>query len=101
VEKLTALDTTEFAWPEEDVRAIAAPTLIVVGDSDIVTLEHVVKLFRLRGGGVPGDLVGVPEAQLAVLPGTTHYMPFGSGLLDRVDWLLSIIPPFLDAPARE
>src|SRR5918995_4654375 len=54
--KLKELDTTEFSWPEDDIRAISAPTLIVVGDSDVVTLEHTVKLFRLRGGGVMGDL---------------------------------------------
>jgi pimeloyl-ACP methyl ester carboxylesterase len=95
--KLKDLDTTEFSWPEEDIRAIAAPTMIVVGDSDVVTLEHVVKLFRLRGGGVMGDLSGLPDARLAVLPATTHFIPPGSGMLDRSDWLLAMIPPFLDA----
>jgi pimeloyl-ACP methyl ester carboxylesterase len=98
VEKLKTLDTTPFAWPEEDVRAIAAPTLIVLGDSDVVTLEHAVRLFRLRGGGVMGDLSGLPESQLAVLPGTTHFIPPGSGLLDRSEWLLAMIRPFLDPP---
>ena len=97
VEKLTRLDTTPFAWPEEDIRAIAAPTLIVLGDSDGVRLEHAVEIFRLRGGGVMGDLAGMPESQLAVLPGTSHFVPPGSGLLDRAEWLLAMIPPFLDA----
>jgi pimeloyl-ACP methyl ester carboxylesterase len=98
VEKLTQLDTTPFAWSGEDIRAIAAPTLIVLGDSDGVRLEHAVELFRLRGGGVMGDLAGLPKSQLAVLPGTSHYVPPGSGLLDRAEWLLAMIPPFLDAP---
>ena len=31
-----------------------------------------VELFRLLGGGVPGDLTGLPKSQLAILPGTTH-----------------------------
>jgi pimeloyl-ACP methyl ester carboxylesterase len=97
VEKLKTLDTTPFAWPDDDVRAIAAPTLIVVGDSDVVRLEHAVGFFQLRGGGVMGDLAGLPESQLAVLPGTSHFIPPGSGLLDRADWLLAMIPPFLDA----
>ncbi len=35
-------------------------------------------------------------AQLAVLPGTTHV-----GMLDRVEWLLAMIRPFLDAPMPE
>jgi pimeloyl-ACP methyl ester carboxylesterase len=98
VEKMTALDTTPFAWPEDDIRAIAAPTLIVLGDSDGVRLEHAVELFKLRGGGVMGDLAGMPASQLAVLPGTSHFVPPGSGLLDRADWLLAMVPPFLDAP---
>jgi pimeloyl-ACP methyl ester carboxylesterase len=97
VEKLKTLDTTPFAWPDEDVRQIAAPTLIVLGDSDIISLEHAVGFFRLRGGGVVGDMAGLPESQLAVLPGTTHFIPPGSALLDRADWLLAMIPSFLDA----
>lgn len=97
VAKLKQLDTTEFAWPEEAVAGIRAPTLIVLGDSDGVRLEHAVELFKLRGGGVMGDLSGLPESQLAVLPGTSHFIPPGSGLLDRSDWLLAMIPPFLDA----
>jgi pimeloyl-ACP methyl ester carboxylesterase len=101
VEKLTTLDSTPFAWPEEDIRAIAAPTLIVLGDSDGIRLEHAVELFRLRGGGVMGDLAGMPRSQLAVLPGTSHFVPPGSGLLDRAEWLLAMIPPFLDAPTPE
>jgi pimeloyl-ACP methyl ester carboxylesterase len=96
VEKLKTLDTTDFAWPEDDIRGIAAPTLIVLGDSDGVRLEHAVEMFKLRGGGVMGDLSGMPESQLAVLPGTSHFVPPGSGLLDRADWLLAMIPPFLD-----
>jgi pimeloyl-ACP methyl ester carboxylesterase len=97
VEKLTQLDTTSFAWPEDDIRGIAAPTMIVLGDSDGVRLEHAVELFNLRGGGVMGDLQGMPKSQLAVLPGTSHFMPAGFGLLDRADWLMALIPPFLDA----
>src|SRR3954452_12976406 len=96
VEKLTTLDTTDFAWPEDDIRALASPTMIVLGDSDGIRLEHAVELFKRRGGGVRGDFAGIPQAQLAVLPGTSHFVPPGSGLLDRSDWLLAMIPPFLD-----
>jgi len=99
VEKLKTLDTTDFAWPEEEIRGISAPTLIVLGDSDGVRLEHAVEFFKLRGGGVMGDLSGLPESQLAVLPGTTHFVPPGSGVLDRAEWLRAMIPPFLDPPA--
>jgi hypothetical protein len=60
-----------------------------------------VELFGLLGGGVMGDLVGLPKSQLAVLPGTTHFVPAGSGVLERADWLQSMIVPFLDAPVPE
>ncbi len=95
-EKLKTLDTTPFAWPEEDVRGIAAPTLLIFGDSDVVTLEHAVKLFRLLGGGAMGDMGDLSASQLAVLPGTTHFMPPGHGVMDRMDWFLPMIRTFLD-----
>jgi pimeloyl-ACP methyl ester carboxylesterase len=101
VAKMKQLDMEPFAWPPEDIRGIAAPTLLIVGDSDAVRLEHAVELFRLLGGGVMGDLAGLPKSQLAVLPSTTHFVPPGSGVLDRGDWLLSIIGEFLDAPMPE
>src|ERR687897_659281 len=101
VAKLKQLDMEPFAWPPEDVRGIAAPALLIVGDSDVIRLEHAVELFQLLGGGVMGDLAGLPKAQLAVLPGTTHFVPPGSAVLDPADWLLSMIPPFLDVPMPE
>ena len=30
------------------------------------------KVFLLFGGGVAGDIVGLPRSWLAILPGTTH-----------------------------
>jgi pimeloyl-ACP methyl ester carboxylesterase len=101
VAKLKRLDMEPFAWPPEDIRGIAAPTLLIVGDSDAIRLEHAVELFRLLGGGVMGDLTGLPGSQLAVLPGTSHFVPPGSGVLDRAEWLVSMIGGFLDAPMPE
>ncbi len=101
VAKLKQLDMESYAWSQEDIRGIAAPTLYIVGDSDAIRLEHAVELFKLLGGGVMGDLTGLPKSQLAVLPATTHFVPPGSGLLDRTDWLLSMIVSFLDAPMPE
>ena len=100
VEKLKTLDMTPFDW-QEGIRGISAPTLFVVGDSDAIRLEHAVELFRLLGGGVMGDLAGLPRSRFAVLPGTTHFIPPGSGLLERVDWLVPMVREFLDAPAQE
>jgi pimeloyl-ACP methyl ester carboxylesterase len=93
VAKLKALDLEPFAWPAEHIQAIAAPTLVVIGDSDATRPEHAVEMFRLLGGGVMGDLAGLPRSRLAVLPGTSHV-----GMLERADWLRPMITEFLDAP---
>lgn len=77
----------------EAVRGIKAPALLIIGDSDIVRPEHAVEMFRLFGGGVMGDTpAGLPDSQLAILPGTSHV-----SLVYRADLLLPMIPPFLDA----
>jgi hypothetical protein len=44
---------------------------------------------------VPGGLAELPPSQLALLPGTSH-----EGVLDRVDWLSSMILAFLRPPSR-
>ncbi len=97
VAKLKTLDTVEFAWSEDAIRAIPSPMLLIAGDADVVTLEHMVELYRLLGGGGMGDLSGLPASQLAILPGTTHFIPPGHGVLDRAEWLLPMIRAFLEA----
>jgi pimeloyl-ACP methyl ester carboxylesterase len=84
-----------YDWTE-GVKAITAPTQLIVGDADSIPPEHTEEMFRLLGGRVDGDLQPLPSAQLAVLPGTGH-----SAVGSRTDLLLAIIPPFLDAPLPE
>jgi pimeloyl-ACP methyl ester carboxylesterase len=93
VAKNRELDRTFAGWPDEEIQALTVPVLLIIGDSDIVRPEHTMKMFRLLGGGVVGDIAGLPASQLAVLPGTSHV-----GLLDRVDWLQSMILGFLGSP---
>ncbi len=45
-------------WSEESIRSIAAPTLLITGDQDVITPEHAVEMLRL-----------LPNAQLIILPG--------------------------------
>ena len=91
--KKTQMDREVRDLPAEAIEEIQAPTLLIIGDSDIVRPEHAVEMFRLLGGGVMGDLAGLPNSQLAILPGTTHVT-----VVQRADLLLAMIPPFLDAP---
>jgi pimeloyl-ACP methyl ester carboxylesterase len=94
--KKTQMDRGIQDVPAAAIQAITAPTLLIIGDSDIIRPEHAVELFRLLGGGVAGDIAGLPNSQLAILPGTTHVT-----IVNRADLLLAIIPPFLDAPMPE
>jgi pimeloyl-ACP methyl ester carboxylesterase len=93
VAKVNALDRDFDGWPAEEIAAIVAPTMVILGDSDIATPEHGVGLFRLRGGGVEGDTNGLPDSELAILPGTTHLT-----IVDRGEWLASMVTRFLEKP---
>jgi pimeloyl-ACP methyl ester carboxylesterase len=88
--KVQAMELPEIT--PQVIAAASIPILLIIGDSDIVTPEHAVAMFRLLGGGVPGDLAPMPRAQLAVLPGTSHI-----GVTGRADMLRAMIPLFLDA----
>src|SRR5579872_6829130 len=90
VMKIADLDRSIEDTPSETIAALKPPALLIIGDSDIVRPEHVVEMFRLLGGGVIGDLAGLPRSQLAVLPGTTHVT-----LVNRADWLTSMVLAFL------
>lgn len=81
-------------WPAADIQSIAAPTLLLLGDADLVRPEHALEMFRLLGGAPEhGGMGPLPASQMAMLPATTHF-----NILDRVDLLLPVILPFLDAP---
>jgi pimeloyl-ACP methyl ester carboxylesterase len=69
--KLGELLKQGYDW-SKDVKAIKAPTMIVVGDADAVRTAHAVEFFGFLGGG-QWDGSGRPNAQLAILPGVTHY----------------------------
>ena len=94
IEKIKDQETDLPEWTADDLRGLAAPAMLVYGDADIVRPEHMAETFRLLGGGVAGDLAGLPRARLAVLPGTTHVT-----LVQRADWLASMVTEFLDAAA--
>ena len=52
---------TEPSFTREQMESIEAPTLIIVGDGDIVTPEHAIEMFRT-----------FPAAQLCVVPHAGH-----------------------------
>jgi len=68
-------------WTPGEIESITAPTLVIIGDHDIVRPEHAVRMLRL-----------LPHSRLAVLPDTNHMT-----IVTRSGWLVSMIEPFLDA----
>ncbi|KAI5783418.1 alpha/beta hydrolase fold protein [Pyronema domesticum] len=89
VERIKELNISMKPIPEEDIRGIQAPTFVLMGDSDVIRAKHVYEMFKLRGGGVNADMVGLPQAQLAVIPGTSH-----KGMMER-PWVAEMIDEFL------
>jgi len=76
--------------PDALVRSVRAPTLIVLGDRDIVTIEHAAELARL-----------IPGARLLVLPGG-HGDYLGEAVMAQKDsrypeLTARLIEEFLDA----
>ncbi|MEG3630782.1 alpha/beta fold hydrolase [Streptomyces poriticola] len=65
VGKLVDMFRTEPTLSPEDLARISAPTLVLAGDDDLVTLEHTIALYR-----------AIPRSELAVVPGTSHTLPF-------------------------
>jgi pimeloyl-ACP methyl ester carboxylesterase len=96
VEKLKKLDLEFVGRTSEEFQSIKAPSLIMLGDSDGVRLESALEMFTLLGGGVFGDIAGLPHSQLAVIPGSTHV-----GVIEKTDLLLPMITAFLNAPMPE
>ena len=80
-------------WSDEQIKSIAAPTLLINGDADVITPEHTVEMFRL-----------IPNSQLAIIPGG-HGKYIGeittltNGNHD-VDFVLQIIHDFLHKPGE-
>lgn len=90
--KKTEMDRQTTDIPADAIRALTCPALIILGDSDLLRPEHGVEMFRLFGGGRFGDSPeGLPDSQLAILPGRSHV-----SIVFRPELLLPIIPPFLD-----
>jgi pimeloyl-ACP methyl ester carboxylesterase len=59
--KLARMNWEEPALRTGELSGLRSRTLVMLGDDDEVTLEHAVAMYR-----------GLPDAELAVVPGTSH-----------------------------
>lgn len=94
VKRVISIDLKPYDW-SKDVKNIKAPIFMAIGDADGVQYEHALDLFRAKGGGKMGDIHGLPQSRLAILPGTTHI-----GMMQRTDWLIPMITDFLDSELK-
>jgi pimeloyl-ACP methyl ester carboxylesterase len=69
----------EPAIDPKELGEITAPTLVVASDDDIVRLEHTIELYR-----------SVPNAQLAIVPGTSHML-----IMEKPEAVTGLILDFL------
>ncbi|MEM9169504.1 MAG: alpha/beta hydrolase [Pseudomonadota bacterium] len=60
--EMATMWTTSPTFEQSDLSRVTAKTLVVNGDRDDVPLNHVVELYD-----------GLPDAQLFIVPGGTHY----------------------------
>jgi pimeloyl-ACP methyl ester carboxylesterase len=77
--KTSAMVQALPGWSDDELRSLAAPTLLIFGDTDFAPLPHAVGMHAL-----------LPRAQLAVLPGATHM-----AVTRRPEVVLPIVRRFL------
>jgi pimeloyl-ACP methyl ester carboxylesterase len=77
---LSASQSDLEGWSDEQLAAMTAPTLLVMGDRDFMTVEHGALMLEL-----------IPHSSLAVLPDTTHMQA-----TRRADLLIPMLARFLD-----
>jgi pimeloyl-ACP methyl ester carboxylesterase len=73
-----------FDWTAK-VRKISAPTLVIVGDDDYISVEHAQEFSR-----------AVENGQLAVVPGASHLVP-----LEKPDLFNQLVLDFTANPTPE
>jgi pimeloyl-ACP methyl ester carboxylesterase len=83
VEKMAEMERTEPALPESELHKVQARTLVMCGDDDLMTMEHVNATYE-----------GIPDSELAIVPGTSHFL-----LQEKPALCNSIIVQFLTEDA--
>lgn len=96
VNKMRALESTNYDVTPAALRAIPGKTMIIVGDADGVRLAHALELYEARGGrnmpaAMQGFVSGSPRARLAILPATGHI-----AMLNEAPLIARYVAAFLD-----
>lgn len=78
-EKITTMFRTDPGLALNDLAGVKAPTLVMIGDDDLISVEHAGALQRT-----------LPDGQVAVVPGASHTLP-----LEKPDLVNRLILEFL------
>jgi pimeloyl-ACP methyl ester carboxylesterase len=92
--KAAALKPYDFGT--DKFKATKAPMFFIHGDADGVQLDHIMEMFRLKGGEVFGDMRPRSTSRLAILPDTTHVT-----LMNRMSTIATMVNDFLDAKPQK
>lgn len=79
VRKIAEMAAKEPELEREDLGRVTSRTLVMFGDDDLLTMEHVIAMYE-----------GIPGAELAVVPGTSHFL-----LQEKPDLCNAVIVDFL------
>ncbi len=80
-QKIRTMWAKPFDWTEK-VRQILAPTLVIIGDDDYISVEHAQDFSRTVANG-----------QLAVVPGASHLVP-----MEKPDLFNQLVLQFIANP---
>jgi pimeloyl-ACP methyl ester carboxylesterase len=83
-EKMRTMWAEPFDWSAK-LQLIVAPTLVIVGDDDYITVGHAESFSRM-----------VKHGQLAVVPGASHILP-----MEKPDLFNQLVLDFTASPAPE
>ena len=80
--KATELMASEPQLTTDDIATVSTPTLVLVGDDDLIELAHTVALYE-----------ALPAGRLAVIPAASHMVP-----VEQPEVVGRLIADFLAAP---
>src|SRR5882724_6279774 len=96
VKRIVATASKGHDFGADKLQATTAPMFFIHGDADGVRLDHIMEMFRLKGGEVFGDMRPRSTSRLAILPDTTHVT-----LMNRMSTIVPMVNDFLDAKPQQ
>ncbi len=96
VKRVISIDLKPHDFGADKLKATKAPMFFIHGDADGVRLDHIVEMYRLKGGEIHGDLRPRSASRLAIFPDTTHVT-----LMNRMPTIVPMVNDFLDAKPQE